>query len=306
MLLMIPIEELKLEIQHSCLSAVLFWWYLLRNWNLIVLVAQRIDIAFDDTYWGIETPLWLSIVPRSTSFDDTYWGIETMRMILHWLAMQSFDDTYWGIETILGWLYGRIARLLMIPIEELKPGRSVRTLRNPQLLMIPIEELKHMTLFPHRGQDMVLLMIPIEELKPVHSANISTQRAAFWWYLLRNWNSPLLYGFVLSGCFWWYLLRNWNSVRFPTCPANWLLMIPIEELKRIHVSPSTSVGSTLLMIPIEELKLRKKPQIHNPTLILLMIPIEELKPARAEGRSAALPFDDTYWGIETFRRLRNL
>ena len=166
LLLMIPIEELKLRLASYHCSTLGFWWYLLRNWNKNTPSRLTSVCPFDDTYWGIETalpgvlwalPLLLMIPIEELKPSRNAWCTGRRR---------PFDDTYWGIETY-NTLKGDVKCfvLLMIPIEELKLSRN----RCRRLIWR-------------------LLMIPIEELKPGSDGTGSGRETAFWWYLLRNWN----------------------------------------------------------------------------------------------------------------------
>ena len=101
-LLMIPIEELKHHsLSRTSVGAILLMIPIEELKLGFVTSPVTLLMAFDDTYWGIETP-WRSLLSTSasTAFDDTYWGIETRPcMGLCCPVAPTFDDTYWGIET---------------------------------------------------------------------------------------------------------------------------------------------------------------------------------------------------------------
>ena len=126
------------------------------------------------------------------------------------ICKETFDDTYWGIETAL------TAFPVLLPT-----SFWWYLLRNWNLLQSPWQW--------HRAR---LLMIPIEELKH-HCSRCSCQPIIFWWYLLRNWNSamdataPTAFAFDDT---------YWGIETLTICNATvvfHLLMIPIEELKRL-------------------------------------------------------------------------
>ena len=207
---MIPIEELKLYCCAQVSSRRHFWWYLLRNWNLTSLNTKYHPArSFDDTYWGIETykhqihsaagfllmipieELKLTILPSPSSCRSLLLmiPIEELKLAPHiriCAVRLPFDDTYWGIET----RSAVFPCCLLPPFDDTYWGIETKSCQTAFLSII-------------------LLMIPIEELKRAKPAPTSST-AAFWWYLLRNWNKFYPWRWIHYLNFWWYLLRNWN------------------------------------------------------------------------------------------------
>ena len=127
------------------------------------------------------------------------------------IALLPFDDTYWGIETVSS---GKHATpdtgLLMIPIEELKPGVN-QTAAQLQW---------HFWWYLLRNWNRFPMLFLLWWEHPFDDT--------YWGIETRTRRS----GEIYSNIFWWYLLRNWNfTVRMMLCWRSALLMIPIEELK---------------------------------------------------------------------------
>ena len=153
--------------RHRLPRSNTFWWYLLRNWNLqpagrenkrrklLMIPIEELKLVFVDAFALPATP-----------FDDTYWGIETRCRCISWHRILPFDDTYWGIETKVSQpIVFPIHKLLMIPIEELKP-RSLRQHRQAWDFWWYLLRNWNSNRQTEYLQHCNLLMIPIEELKP--------------------------------------------------------------------------------------------------------------------------------------------
>ena len=299
-LLMIPIEELKPSLGPTFFLLFSFWWYLLRNWNLVTRIRQMLtQHPFDDTYWGIETNINHCQLRFQISFDDTYWGIETLHQSVSFcFSFLPFDDTYWGIETCMPrggcnrpdgfWWY-------LLRNWNLPAAWIWRTFRNFWWYLLRNWNSEN-------SSTATLTSTFDDTYWGIETSDVLTDcihSLGFWWYLLRNWNccsicagrfgghtfDDTYWGIetllisktrVPQAIFWWYLLRNWNLVSLLSSSKRssfwWYLLRNWNSS-----SPCTSsTAEILLMIPIEELKpgLSGQYGISTP---LLMIPIEELK-----------------------------
>ena len=240
----------------STCSTVIFWWYLLRNWNCQMACFPPCSASF----WWYLLRNWNPHQQGLWYWKSRFWWYLLRNW--NWLSGANcfrghhpFDDTYWGIETPPNRIPPACPLLLMIPIEELKPAFVVVTYLTLELLMIPIEELK---LWWSRQAGCIfrfwwyllrnwnssestwhrsawsLLMIPIEELKL-----FGVNRPAGWPALLmipieELKHNHFLQQFPFGFIFWWYLLRNWNADAKASGEFDGaLLMIPIEELKQV-------------------------------------------------------------------------
>ena len=119
-------------------------------WGIETLISNDrivlIESPFNRTYWGIETALCyceqllgcslligpIEVLKRwslhllrwtQTTFNRTYWGIETECLRRLFSLRQPFNRTYWGIETLRCLSLAAYSRLLIGPIEVLKPVR---------------------------------------------------------------------------------------------------------------------------------------------------------------------------------------
>ena len=167
--LMIPIEELKLQsliIGYKFVFA--FWWYLLRNWNRNFRCdSSRLVCLF----WWYLLRNW-NLKKSASMYDPSvrFW----------WYLLRN-----WNLWSLHFQHSGEF--VLMIPIEELKPGCIRARGSLTWVLMIPIEELKHRRNICRRsvcaGFDDTYWGIETS----FQPWKVEMQ-SAFWWYLLRNWN----------------------------------------------------------------------------------------------------------------------
>ena len=190
----------------------------------------------------------------------------------------TFDDTYWGIETCIACTKVRhAARLLMIPIEELKPQNENDRTTWPQTFDDTYWGIETWWSRLRKNRRSPFWWYLLRNWN-YYGCWLCQELFPFWWYLLRNWNSldvdPQCYKFA---DFWWYLLRNWNRIAgMQKITMTFLLMIPIEELKH-------KIGLLFLSLrsPFWWYLLRNWNHIHQSDRFLhhhlLMIPIEELK-----------------------------
>ena len=150
------------------MTAICFWWYLLRNWNSD---AYRTSPPGTDFWWYLLRNWNLR---RSyhhhlhhPAFDDTYWGIETRPSCTLGTRPESFDDTYWGIET--------------------RSWKAEHELSKEKLLMIPIEELKRLS-HTHCRRMWKAFDDTYWGIETPPTVALIAAIIFFWWYLLRNWN----------------------------------------------------------------------------------------------------------------------
>ena len=158
-----------IETPNLCIisnSRSLFWWYLLRNWNTgAILLSTAILTTFDDTYWGIET---IQRGQRAGIYQHFWWYLlrnwnslrrrkpYCLAQPFWWYLLRNWNDAISGLQK----------HLLMIPIEELKPGETSITIDHSIcLLMIPIEELKRDNDLVRQVDLRCVLMIFIEKTK---------------------------------------------------------------------------------------------------------------------------------------------
>ena len=254
---MIPIEELKLILQTGCTTSIAaFWWYLLRNWN----PGNHSSTKQSNFFWWYLLRNWnnpsdFTVFQNILPFDDTYWGIETVSVV-------HFEETQ---------------KLLMIPIEELKP--AVFAIYNASC-----------TSFDDTYWGIETRFLRVSAFWIIN----------FWWYLLRNWNPhPWPPTKMILQSFWWYLLRNWNSeMRASPVHPEMLLMIPIEELKHYN-NAAGQLEDMLLMIPIEELKPFTCPSSSKNIPSFWWYLLRNWNKEATPWTKSCWAFDDTYWGIET-------
>ena len=277
-LLMIPIEELKLQCIYELCLPRSFWWYLLRNWNLCAQPRAQRTLSF---WWYLLRNWNAAMYPGGDASDIFWWYLLrnwNASALVHlglwcrfwWYLLRNWnpDSSDCSPVCLIFWWY------LLRNWNSIVQSKRIAVAGSFDDTYWGIETLK-------------LLLLGL-------------RNGGFWWYLLRNWNSSQLYAGNSPRIFWWYLLRNWNRrsavIVFPTIR---LLMIPIEELK---LGPTSYRCSTLalLMIPIEELK----PSIFL-EYALLVSPFDDTywgietaswRPVRNRIQGS---FDDTYWGIET-------
>ena len=211
-LLMIPIEELKPMRPAWTMTAICFWWYLLRNWNSDAYrtsppgtdfwwyLLRNWNLrrsyhhhlhhpAFDDTYWGIETISSRWVWREPPTFDDTYWGIETNTMEWFHHHVHAFDDTYWGIETRPSCTLGTRPESFDDTYWgiETRSWKAEHELSKEKLLMIPIEELKRLS-HTHCRRMWKAFDDTYWGIETPPTVALIAAIIFFWWYLLRNWN----------------------------------------------------------------------------------------------------------------------
>ena len=209
-----------------------FWWYLLRNWNFLLIFFHRrkhslLMIPIEE----LKLRTVHHVCAAGWTFDDTYWGIETVYVVdfvetqkrFWWYLLRNWNCLWFPVFSLAVFFWWYLLRnwnrdfphnlsarslLLMIPIEELKHGFEKFGVQVFHLLMIPIEELKPWWLLRLTAQTM-LLMIPIEELKRRNGNNVSVSCSAF---------DDTYWGIETA--------TTWLCIS-----SGQLLMIPIEELK---------------------------------------------------------------------------
>ena len=219
-----------------------FWWYLLRNWNWIgyMIKMEKLNLLMIPIE-ELKRRAWCGCSDKHIAFDDTYWGIETQSIIddynstctnFWWYLLRNWNSVPWGqvwYPSAFWWYLLRNWNSYRCLIHLIPQSFWWYLLRNWNRLLpdrryaFPSFDDTYWGIETQIARDVTVTAIAFDDtywgIETGNARQAWQPHGIFWWYLLRNWN--------FSAQFFFYKFCPFDDTYWgiETRMANWCMNI---------------------------------------------------------------------------------